>query len=318
MTRADRFRGWVWIAGAVFFSSLFLFFLFWSFSVTRFLDGLRERSASSAHMLLVFGAPPSDKEVSGIKVELEKLVGPGNVISMSELSEKKSSPSFRSRKVLSITISLGVRPDGKIVTISEQVQSIQSLMKNDAQIQEVIFNPDWVAKVDEIALISERLRFSLKFFLILLFLGAALYWGSVSGEIGRWIFSNPAPDNSMVSKDTRLLLFRREPVGGENGAVESNLPSPPESEAKKAGPSPRISAAIGLFCGILAMVFAWTTKSMMYPVGMDPFQDNEIGFISHVPVWIAFPLVAGLAGLLGGFATTILRPPKNDGEAHPP
>ncbi len=57
---------------------------------------------------------------------------------------------------------------------------------------------------------------------------------------------------------------------------------------------------------------------MMYPVGMDPFQDNEIGFISHVPVWIAFPLVAGLAGLLGGFATTILRPPKNAGEAHPP
>jgi len=312
MTSSERLREGICLFGRIVFSSVLLLFLFWSFTTIKLLNALREKSASSAHLILVFENPPSVKEVSGLQAVLEKIAGPGSVVSLADSSSHpKNGGDMRSRRLLSVTISLGHNLDGQIVALSDQVHSIQSIVKNDSQISEVIFNPDWVSKVDEMAQISERIRVSLNVFLILLFSGIALYWGRISPSVMNGIVRTAVISAAPAPKDNRTPIFRRENIS--TGLTNNNTVELSRADLSESGFFGRIrsSAALGGVCGILAIFLAWTIRSMIYPAGMNPFQGNGMVLMKTVPFWMAFPFLTGLAGMLGGFVNAVLLPPSS-------
>jgi hypothetical protein len=265
-------------------------------------------------MLLIFGSPPSDQEIAGLKVALEKITGGESVVSMSELPQESKRAIIRSRRILSVTLSLGKTPGGKIVNLSDQVQSIQSIVKNDSQINEVIFNPEWVSKVDEMAHISERIQRSLVLFLVVLFAGISLYWGGASPEIWHFMVGFISPRNSEGAAGDRALQFQR--VEEESNRITI------DHEFARASAPPcftvlsrmKTSALFGGFSGIVAMFIMWTSKSMIYPDGMDPFRDLGAGIAQQIPLWVLYPLLSGTAGGIGGLAYGFVFPHLPDGK----
>lgn len=316
MSPSDRVRVWLGFFGTTFFSALILLFLFWAFTTSNFLDDLRKKSVSSAHMLLIFGTPPSDQEISGLKVALEKIAGGKSVVSMSEMPQENKRATIRSRRILSVTLSLGKTPGGKIVNLSDQVQSIQSIVKNDSQINEVIFNPEWVSKVDEMAHISERIRRSLILFLGVLLAGISLYWGGASREIWQFMVAFTSPVSSGWGAGDRSLQFQRVDEGKDGIATDREFSPESEHPCFTVVTRVKTSALFGGFSGIVAIFIMWTSKSMIYPDGVNPFRDLVAGITPQIPLWVLYPILTAIAGGMGGLAHEFFSPHALDGKDH--
>lgn len=285
-----RFRAGSWLFLNLFFSSFLLLFLFWSLTTLTLLDGLRTQSSSSAHLLVVFLNVPSEQEVAGLKATLEKIAGTGSVLPMSAGPLKTPSASFR--RVLDVTLTLGRSAGGRVVPLADQVQSIQTLLKNDAQIRRIIFSENWIARVDALARISDRIRTSFVFFLMILSLGLAVYWGALSHTFGQAAEVTFRPGER--SPEEREPVFRRDPLPSERVPVEG--------VARTILPFPgmRHGGLFGCLCGLLALFLAWSSRQVLYPPGMDPFHGGLPGALSPALSAVILPAFSGGLGMLGG------------------
>ncbi|MCL4485970.1 MAG: hypothetical protein M1537_06540 [Nitrospirae bacterium] len=303
------FRSWFWILSNLIFSSILLLFVFWTVTTYLLLDNLRLRSAAAAHILLIFDTPPAPAEIQGLKATMEKIAGEGSVSSLQAPDRQSRTGRKNSQRILSVAVSLGRAQDGQTVTLSDQIRSLQQIVKNDTAIKEVVFNPEWVARVDLLAGISERAKKGLEVLGGLLSLGLALYWARVS--LLFWSHLFPARPRALRRDPPprQGSLFQRERED------EENFPLPErEEEEKKDLPSfLRIPSAglWGALAGLVAVFLAFSLRSILYVGSQNPFLPGALGshpLTNHL--WIMGSALGAGLGLAGGVLYLVLPFPS--------
>lgn len=309
------FRTWFSLFSHLFFSSVLLLFLFWTLTSFWSLDSMRTQAASSAHLLLIFDTPPSPSEIQGLVKTMEKVSGSGTVTSFHPQDAKSPTEQRNSKRILSVAVSLGQGPHGQVVTLGDQIRSIQQIVKNDTSIKEIVYNPQWVARVDLLAGISEGMKKALEILVGALCLGLGLYWASWGNSLWSHLFS-PHSTGGRSSSERRSPLFQRESIPDEQVEFPSLPPPIP-------GPSGIVRIFASGFCGFIsggvAVFVAWILRTFLYP-GMDnPFRPGFIGTTTYLdPLWIAFILACGLVGWLGGILYLLLPfPTRKEGSPLP-
>ncbi len=290
-------RSWIWLMANLAFSSLILLFLFWIFSIYLILDNMRLESAAAAHILLVFETPPSPKEVLGLTATMEKVAGKGSVSSLAPPDQKSRTGRSNSRRILSVAVSLGRLPDGQTVTLAEQIRSIREIIKNDSEIKEVVFNPDWVSRVDSLAGISRGVQKGILVLGGLVCVGMAIYWGRIS--LSLWLHLFPGFSSRETSRPvaSRSTIFQRQ---DENPAV---VPRRAEKEKGKAATFLCVPSGglWGIVVAFIALFLAWMFRTALYPDKQNPFVAGAMGpFPVSNHLWILIPGFCGAIGLLGG------------------
>ncbi len=300
---ASSARSWFWLMANLAFSSLILLFLFWTSTVFLILDNMRLETASAAHILLIFDTPPSPKEIQGLTATMEKIAGTGSLSALQAPDQKSRTGRATSRRILSVAVSLGQTPDGHFVTLSEQISSIRQILKNDSEIKEIVFNPDWVSRVDALAGISLGVRKGIVVLGGLLLVGLALYWGRISLPFWAHLFPGSRSREARAQAATRSAIFQR----------QEDLPPPPSAPFEKKGDSPPVilrlpsGALWGMLASSIAIFLVWLFRTILYPGLQNPFMVGAMGanpIASHL--WILFPVFCGAIGLLGGLVCLIL------------
>ena len=302
----SSFQRVFWLVSNLLFSSLILLFLFWIVTSFFILDGMRSQEASTAHLLLVFDQPPSSKEIQGLVSTMEKVAGPGSVTSFQ--ANNQSSPTERrnSKRILSVSVSLGQTPKGQTILLGDQIRSIQQIVKNDTSIKEIVFNPDWVARVDLLAGISGGMKKILAALLSFLSIGLGIYWTRWGIVLWNTLFSNRTHSSSNVQdKGDRQPLFHR----------EKPQPGSFEKENRESFQTFQIPGVVRLVVGGIfgvisagaALLLSWILRRFLYPEMVTPFARGSmvtLPFSNHIEFY--FILGSGLIGILGGIFCTIL------------
>ena len=308
----NPFQSWFWIISNLIFSSIFLLFVFWTLTTYLLLDNLRVGSASTAHILLIFDTPPTAPEVQGLKATIEKIAGEGSVSSLKAPDLKSRVGRNNSQRILSVAVSMGRTPTGEMVGLSAQIRSIQEIVKNDTAIKEIVFNPDWVSRVDLLARISRGIKKGLEVLGGFVFLGFGLYWARVSPFLWSHLFPTTSLSGRRESSGARSPLFQRESEG-------QDLPGPGPAERADGHSSailPILSAGIwGGLAASVAVFLAWSLRAFLYPGPENPFIAGAMGSLPLVqPLWILFPALSAGVGVGGGILSLFLPFPARKRE----
>ncbi len=308
-------RSWFWLMANLAFSSLILLFLFWTSTVFLILDNMRLETASAAHILLIFDTPPSPKEIQGLTATMEKIAGTGTVSSLQAPDQKSRTGRSNSRRILSVAVSLGQTPTGQFVTLSEQISSIREIVKNDSEIKEIVFNPEWVSRVDALAGISRGVRKGIVILGGLVFVGMALYWGRISLSFWSHLFPGSRSREGRSPAAPRSAIFQRQ----EEFPASDSVPLEREGEPPAAILRLPSGALWGILAASIATFLVWAFRTALYPGLQNPFVAGAMGahpFASHL--WILFPGFCGVIGLLGGLVSIILPLPSEGREVYRP
>ncbi|MDA8027534.1 MAG: hypothetical protein M0Z25_00930 [Nitrospiraceae bacterium] len=308
----NPFQSWFWIISNLIFSSIFLLFVFWTLTTYLLLDNLRVGSASTAHILLIFDTPPTGPEVQGLKATIEKIAGEGSVSSLNAPDLKSRVGRNNSQRILSVAVSMGRTPTGEMVGLSAQIRSIQEIVKNDTAIKEIVFNPDWVSRVDLLARISRGIKKGLEVLGGFVFLGFGLYWARVSPFLWSHLFPTTSLSGRRESSGARSPLFQRESEG-------QDLPGPGPAEREGGHSSailPILSAGVwGGLAASVAVFLAWSLRAFLYPGPENPFIAGAMGSLPLVqPLWILFPALSAGVGVVGGILYLFLPFPARKRE----
>ena len=171
------FRSWAFIIVHLLSSAFLLLFVFWTLMTYRALEAMRSREASSAHLLIVFDQPPPKKEIAGLQATLEKIVGTGNVSPMSVQAGQGPTERRTRQRVLSVLLAPGQDAAGRPVLLADMIRSISQVVHNDARIQDVVYSPDWISRVDSLMFLSLGIRKGLLLVGALAAVSLSLYWG---------------------------------------------------------------------------------------------------------------------------------------------
>ncbi len=298
------FQSWFWILSNLIFSSIFLLFVFWTLTTYLLLDNLRIESASTAHILLVFDTPPTGPEIQGLKATIEKIAGEGSVSSLKAPDLKSRVGRNNSQRILSVAVSLGRTPTGETVGLSAQIRSIQEIVRNDTAIKEIVFNPDWVSRVDLLAGISRGIKKGLEVLGGLVFLGFGLYWARVSLLLWSHLFPATSLSGRREPSGPRSPLFQRESEG-------QDLPVP-GTEEKEGGHSSAFlripfAGVWGALAASVAVFLAWSLRAFLYPGPENPFMAGAMGSLPLAKnLWILFPALCAGVGIVGGILYLLL------------
>ncbi len=303
------FRSLSFVLAHLLFSSFLLLSIFWTFSTYTILDAMRIRDASSAHLLIVFDRPPPKKEASGLQVTLEKIVGAGNVSPMPIQSGQGPTERRTRQRVLSVLLVPGKAPDGTPVSLSEMVRSISQVVHNDARIQDIVYSPDWISRVDSLMSLSLQLRKGLLLVLFLAAFSLSLYWGVLGAPLV-----------------ARLGHLSRSGEGAEafprTGTFRSD-PSRPEIESTPRRRTPpsffqRVfsSVLMGGTSSLIVLLFAWSLKNVLFPEPFSPLTALPLPIPFGGRLWLLLIMGSLLGGLGGGvIAAPFSSRPQSHGDS---
>jgi hypothetical protein len=305
---SSPFYAWVRILSHLLFSSFLLLFFFWTLSTAIFLEAMRSREASSAHLLIVFDQPPPQKEADGLKATLEKIVGTGNVSPMVAAPGEGPSERRTRKRILSVLLVPGTKNDGHPVLLSEMVRSITQVVHNDARVQDVVYSPDWIERIDSLLALSIKIHRGLFLLLILFALSLSLYWGAAGPDLVALLGDLSRPDEGSGGA-RRTPLFSQEP------AASSDDPSFLKVHRSNPLPRPFSGALFGGVSALIVLLLSWSLKGILFPEGSSPFA----AFPGVLPLggrpWLLFFVGAVGCGLLGGiFSAGLSGFSKNPGD----
>jgi len=296
-------HSWFRILSHLLFSSFLLLFFFWTLSTATFLEAMRNREASSAHLLIVFDQPPPQKEEEGLKATLEKIVGTGNVSPMPVASGEGPSERRTRKRILSVLLVPGTKNDGHPVLISEMVRSISQVVHNDARIQDVVYSPDWVGRVDALLALSIKIHRALILLLILFGVPLSLYWGATGARLVSLLGELSRPDEGAGGG-------RRTPLFSQESVVPGDAPSSTPTHRPLPLPRPISAALFGGVSAMIVLLLSWSLKSVLFPEEVSPFA----AFPGMLPVggrlWLLFLAGAVGSGFFGGIIYAPLSSPR--------
>ena len=295
---STSFRTISFVLAHILFSSFLLLLIFWAFSTYSVLEAIRIRDASSAHLLIVFDRPPPKKEASGLQTTLEKIVGAGNVSPMPIQSGQGPTERRTRQRILSVLLVPGKSPDGAPVSLSEMVRSISQVVHNDARIQDIVYSPDWVSRVDSLMSLSLQLRKGLLLVLFLATLSLSLYWGVVGAPlVARLVHLSHSGEGAESLPRTRT--FRTDPSCPE---IESTprRPRPPSFFQRVFS-----SVLMGGISSLTALLFAWSLKNVLFPEPLSPLAPLPLPIPFGGRLWLLFIVCSLLGGLGGGVIASL-------------
>ena len=309
LSESTSFRSASFVLAHLLFSSFLLLLIFWTFSTYTLLDAMRVRDASSAHLLIVFDRPPPKKEALGLQATLEKIVGAGNVSPMPIQSGQGPTERRTRQRVLSVLLVPGKAPDGTPVSLSDMVRSISQVVHNDARIQDIVYSPDWISRVDSLMSRSLQLRKGLLLVLSLAAFALSLYWG-VTGAPLIARLSRLARSGEGTELLPRTMTFRTDP-------------SHPDIESRRRSRTPpsffrRVfsSVLMGGISSLIVLLFAWSLRNVLFPEPLSPLTALPIPIPFGGRLWLLFIVGSLLGGLGGGIIASLFSSrPQSHGDS---
>ena len=291
-------RSWLFIIVHLLASSFFLLFVFWTLVTYGSLEAMRSREAASAHLLIVFDQPPPQKEIAGLQSTLEKIVGAGNVSPMPVQSGQGPTERRTRHRVLSVLLTPGKDPQGRPVLLSDMIRSISQVVQNDARIQDVVYSPDWIARVDSLMFLSLHLRKGLVLVGSLAALSLSLYWGLMGPPLFVRL-KRLSRSGEAVEPRPRTTQFRSDDNHPEILPLQEEPPSPPVLKSAFS------AAYLGGVSALIVLLFAWSLKSLLFPPALSDFFSLSSAPPREGRFLLFFVLGALAAGFFGGLTTSL-------------
>ncbi|MGC8528572.1 MAG: hypothetical protein ACP5OP_00015 [Leptospirillia bacterium] len=247
----------------------------------------------------------------GLRVTLEKIVGAGNVSPIPIQSGQGPTERRARQRVLSVLLVPGKAPDGTPVSLSDMVRSISQVVHNDARIQDIVYSPDWISRVDSLMSLSFQIRKGLLLVLSLAAVALSLYWGVMGAFlVGRLGHLSGAGDEG--ESVPRTMTFQPDPSRPEIDTRLRRRTLPSFSQ--------RIfsSVLMGGTSSLIVLLLSWSLKNVLFPEPLSPLDSLPLPLPFGGRLWLLF-LVGSLLGGLGGgiIAAVFSSGSQNHGDSSP-
>ncbi len=296
------FRSWAFIIVHLLSSAFLLLFVFWTLMTYRALEAMRSREASSAHLLIVFDQPPPKKEIAGLQATLEKIVGTGNVSPMSVQAGQGPTERRTRQRVLSVLLAPGQDAAGRPVLLADMIRSISQVVHNDARIQDVVYSPDWISRVDSLMFLSLGIRKGLLLVGALAAVSLSLYWGLMGPPLFNRL-RQLSRSGELSSGSGRTSMFGQETSPSKDLPLRSRME---ESLPVSFGLRSFGGAALGGISALIVLLLSWSLKSVLFPSTFP--SPLSLGLLHEGPLLLVFVLGSFGAGLLGGALAALISP----------
>lgn len=301
---SSPFRSWVFIIVHLLSSAFLLLFVFWTLMTYRELEAMRSGEASSAHLLIVFDQPPPKKEIAGLQATLEKIVGAGNVSPMPVEAGQGPTERRTRQRVLSVLLVPGQDAAGRPVLLADMIRSISQVVHNDARIQDVVYSPDWISRVDALMFLSLSLRKGLLLVGSLAALAISLYWGLMGAPLFLRLRQLSRSGEPSVGAPRTSMFGQETPPPGTLPLQTLQEASPPLSFGLRS----LGGALLGGISALIVLFFSWSLKSVLFPSTVPSSVPLSSGLLHEGRLLLIFVLGAFGSGLLGGALASLISP----------